>query len=405
MKILSVFHIPKDAHSELSYTGGERRFIELAKKWSEMGNEVTIIGTKYAFHLSKQLKLTTKFHKYSFKSIFNNYEMNSLLCIFKIIRNIPVKNYDIILCPSENLFCVFVTYIISALLNLPIVGFVNLLDETEINFSSIWIHKKTELTGSFIRNIMGQLYYGFTTVSRNVILKKFDLLIPVSSHYKAILQKMGIDENKISRGVGAGINYSYIDSIKSRNIEYDVCYMGLLESRKGVFDLINIWNQIIKTELNAKLILMGTGSKKTILKLHENVQNKTSVIFAGFVETPHKYQILKSSKIFIFPSYKESFGQAILEAMACGIPVVAYDLPIYREWYGEDIVYASKGNIGELYTLAIKLLKKPILRKKIGENGKKRVKQFSWENIAKYEINLIRDIINDKITHKSNARR
>jgi glycosyltransferase involved in cell wall biosynthesis len=109
----------------------------------------------------------------------------------------------------------------------------------------------------------------------------------------------------------------------------------------------------------------------------------------GFVLGDEKYQIMKRSRIFVFPSYLETFGQAICEAMACGLPIIAYHLPVYDEWYGDNIFRVNKGDKDDLCHSIIHLLENKKLRDKMGSKGQSIAKQYSWENVAKYQLEII----------------
>jgi len=102
-----------------------------------------------------------------------------------------------------------------------------------------------------------------------------------------------------------------------------------------------------------------------------------------------KYRILKQSKIFVFPSYLESFGQAMCEAMACKLPVVAYELPTYKEWYGNTMYTVPLGDVSSLEDATLSLLKDKKLREEIGNKGMKVVKKYSWQKVARYEWEII----------------
>jgi glycosyltransferase involved in cell wall biosynthesis len=102
-----------------------------------------------------------------------------------------------------------------------------------------------------------------------------------------------------------------------------------------------------------------------------------------------KFKLMKQSKIFIFPSYHEGFAQVICEAMACELPVVAYDLPGYKEWYGNDITYVKKKDLNSLLNVTLTLLEDDTFRREIGKKAKKRVKQYDWNKLARKEIYII----------------
>ena len=91
------------------------------------------------------------------------------------------------------------------------------------------------------------------------------------------------------------------------------------------------------------------------------------------------------------PSYYESFAIVIAEAMACGLPVIAYDLPIYEDIYGENIVRVSLGNIHQFADVILTFLKDDNLRKSFGLGGRKFTERYDWDKIAEKEYQLMID--------------
>ena len=160
-----------------------------------------------------------------------------------------------------------------------------------------------------------------------------------------------------------------------------------------------MWEIVVKQKPNAKLIIMGRDPsnnrlyEKKIKGCVEKQKLNQNIIFTGFVWGEKKYQIMKQCKIFIFPSYWESFGQAVCQAMACGLPVVAYDLPCYREFYENDVTTVKKGNTSGLAKESIKLLKNKKLRKKMSRIGKIRSKKYNWDNVSIKKQKIIKTIL------------
>ena len=99
--------------------------------------------------------------------------------------------------------------------------------------------------------------------------------------------------------------------------------------------------------------------------------------------------MLKESKVFVFPSYAEGFAQVVCEAMACGLPVIAYDLPEYKEWYGEHIAYVQTGDLNDLLHKTLQLLRNKKLRDEMGRKGVMRAKNYSWDSVSEYELEVI----------------
>jgi glycosyltransferase involved in cell wall biosynthesis len=101
----------------------------------------------------------------------------------------------------------------------------------------------------------------------------------------------------------------------------------------------------------------------------------------GFIETEHMYAILKKAHVFIFPSYEEGFGIAIVEALACGLPIIAWDLPVYQGLFGNVVRIVSKGDKASFASLIIEEIEKSI-----NTERKDRLincaKKYEWNKVA-----------------------
>jgi glycosyltransferase involved in cell wall biosynthesis len=117
----------------------------------------------------------------------------------------------------------------------------------------------------------------------------------------------------------------------------------------------------------------------------------------GFVSEEEKYKVMKASKIFVFPSYLEGCPIVVCEALACGLPVVAYELPAYRDFYGSNLAYVSTGNVKGLAAKIIELLDDADMREKLAKAGSQIAKNMTGENVAKQQIKAIKRIVNKRI--------
>ncbi|MDP1845632.1 MAG: glycosyltransferase family 4 protein [Candidatus Moranbacteria bacterium] len=224
-----------------------------------------------------------------------------------------------------------------------------------------------------------------------LIKKKADKIISVSDFSKNQLVKAGFPESKINVSSN-GIDIEYFESIKKIETAYDGVFLGRLNRSKGIFDLIRIWKKVCDELPQARLAIIGGGreeTKKILLKKIRNYNLEKNIDLLGFLEDKKAHQILKSGKVFLFPSHEEGWGIAIAEAMACGLPVVSWNLPVYKEIFGIRTMQIEEKNTNLFSSKVLELLKNDTMRKKIGEDGKEFIKKYSWDSVAKKELEII----------------
>jgi L-malate glycosyltransferase len=162
-----------------------------------------------------------------------------------------------------------------------------------------------------------------------------------------------------------------------------VISIGRLIERKGYSDLI----EAISNMKNVELQLIGDGNLLDRLKSEARSFN-SNVKFLGKKEHGDIPEFLKKADVFVLPSLNEGMSNAILEAMACGLPIITTDTGGSKELVKENGVIFRKGDVNELRSVLKKFEKDKTLIVKMGDISRRMVEEMSWDNVVQkyYEI-------------------
>jgi len=121
------------------------------------------------------------------------------------------------------------------------------------------------------------------------------------------------------------------------------------------------------------------------------------VTFTGMLTGKDKLEVLAGSDIFVLPSYSENFGMAVLEAMACGLPVIiSNQVGIHKEITEANAGVVINTKIVQIAEAIANLLDNPHICKEMSENGRQLVEeQFTWDKVADGMIEAYGEIVNE----------
>ncbi|MGE0883050.1 MAG: glycosyltransferase family 4 protein [Blastocatellales bacterium] len=117
------------------------------------------------------------------------------------------------------------------------------------------------------------------------------------------------------------------------------------------------------------------------------------IAMLGAVEYDKLHQIYRHCDVFVCPSYSESFGHPLVEAMASGVPVVSADLPVHREICGEAAVYFDVFDENDLAGKCLRALTENDWHQQMKAAGLTRSRQFSWDEHVRQLIALINRVV------------
>ncbi len=222
----------------------------------------------------------------------------------------------------------------------------------------------------------------------------YRVIVPNQSYRSVALERGNVPPEHVtivrSGPNRALLNYQNRRVELRRNAEHVIVYLGVMGSQDGVDILLNAFAKLLETVPDNRekylLILIGNGEKKASLeKSAEQLGIADRSVFTGFLHGTELLDHLAVSDIGISPDPPTCFNtlstmNKVLEYMAFGIPVVAFDLKETRYSAGEAAVYVTPDTPEALAKAMDELLRKPELRKRMGKIGRERIRtEFNWE--------------------------
>ena len=165
----------------------------------------------------------------------------------------------------------------------------------------------------------------------------------------------------------------------------NIFFVGRLESRKGVMDLLKAYRLLRKVGCECRLLLAGAGPLDKQVRRYLMTRRTGDVELLGRVSEDEKARLFATADVFVAPATgRESFGIVLLEAMASGKPIVASDIHGYRSVVrrGEQGLLVPPGQPRALAGALARLLSDDELRARMGASGRERAEQFSWPRVV-----------------------
>ena len=161
-----------------------------------------------------------------------------------------------------------------------------------------------------------------------------------------------------------------------------LCYLGTLDYRKGISDILEAFTAVKSRFPELLLVLAGAFQAIEYEKIIAEHKYSNDILCPGFVSDEQKRVLLSSATVFLFPSEYEGFGLPVLEAMACGSPVITTDVSSLPEVGGDAVVYVSPNNPEQLAYEIDRLLDSEKLRNEYIQKGFEQSSKFSWDKTA-----------------------
>ncbi|MHC1790832.1 glycosyltransferase family 4 protein [Solidesulfovibrio sp.] len=374
--------------------GSEVRFAEIARRWLAGGVELLMLLPKRQIGVLQSQGVTASWRVHWEPFTSESDRLWNVLAIYLWrILTCPFARYpkgvDAVYAPSDFLFdllpallcrwknpaaklvvCVFL------IAPNPFKGYENV-------FGGKWK----------LPSIRGLLYYLAQWVSVWLAKRFGATMLVLNSLDKDSLLAMGAGPERV-HVVTMGVDMAFFDGVAAvaETPVYDGIFLGRLHPQKGLFDLVRIWRRVCDVRPGSRLGIIGGGSDWWFGKLRQEVAAAGltgSVDLLGFRQGEDKVRLLKAAGCFLMPSHYESFGQVAVEAMASSLPVVAYDLPIYREIFPTGMVKTDLEDEATFAAEVLALLTDPAKRERAVAEARQRAATFDWTAIAEREMGFV----------------
>jgi glycosyltransferase involved in cell wall biosynthesis len=303
MKIAYVY----DAVYPFTIGGVEKRIAVLSERLVARGHEVHVFGLKTWDGSPDFCQDGVHYHGVGFYPLFSTSGCRSICeAIYfglKILIPLSRERFDIIDCQNFPYFSCFSAFFVSRIRKTPLI----------ITWHEVWVEYWDEYLG--LLGIFGKTIEKLTTL--------------LSYNQVAVSDMTGNDLQHLTTGfpvtiIPNGIDFQHIDAVRPLESGCDILFVGRLIREKNCEFLISAINIICRKLPDIRCIIVGEGPEKERLTgLIKEYELGDNVKFVGFVRNHDEViALMKASKIFASPSVREGFGMAVLEAMACGLPVV-----------------------------------------------------------------------------------
>jgi len=370
-KILILSWHPDD--SSIMFAGGFKRVFEIVKRVPS-DIQITCIDKYPSFFapLASKIDIDT----YTVPSFIRKITKTNFV-IGKGLEKIYISMFLVVLiCRKYRDYIIYVPFSELTQLSLPAV-IIKFLTRQRVVFTNLNVNH------FFPENILNPTIHSFA-----------DKVITISKSLKNDLEKEKIYPSSVNP---VGVDLTIADSIKIQKKIYDGIFVGRHTPEKGIFDAIKICALLNKSD-PFKLICLGDipdNYASKIKKLTNELKQEKNIYFMGKVTEEEKIKYLKQSKICLFTSHQEGWGIVPMEALVSRIPVVAYNLEVYKENIAScpavSLVEKFEKNTFALAVSRVleSLYKDQDLHEARLKGSIIELKRFSWDKIAEEEFKLI----------------
>lgn len=262
--------------------------------------------------------------------------------------------------------------------------------------------EQVDFKGTTYQNL-GNLYRRFIVPK---IANRARLILTVSEFEKQnIVKTLKLPEEKVQvlyNGVASQFNNLYSkDAVEMFRKKFQlptefIMFLANTAPKKNTVNVIKAYADYCYETGSAIPLVLLDYKKELVLKILEEINQAallSQIVFPGYIPYSQIPLMYNAATLFLYPSLRESFGLPILEAMACGVPVITSNTSSMPEVAGDSAAIIDPFNYKELSSAINKLLSNGELRKNYIEKGLQRVKKFTWQTSAEKLLRIYETVI------------
>ena len=366
--------------------GGDIRIIEVARHWARAGHEVHLMGSVASTDLFERRGLTVRPHIVAWHGGQSRWSfmVRAITVCVRLPRSLLRLQPDVIVSANEQLYDTLPGFLLKLWYRRRVRWAVVAHNIPAWRF---WQREGHHWYQSLAFLVSQRLSLLVAALGANRVLA-------VSPATTRQLIGLGFPRGR-TLGVPCGVDLSMLAAIdcKTQTRRFDAATLMRVSAEKGIFALIDAWKLVMAASPTARLAIIGGGidmpaaqARVRALGLEGNIE------FLGPILDPTQaFSTLRTARLFLHPSFKENWAIAIGEAMALGMPVIAFDLPELKEVWGEAFRAVPRGDTSAFADEILGLLADDTGRRDLAERGLARVRSLDWADIAKRELAVIAD--------------
>jgi len=209
----------------------------------------------------------------------------------------------------------------------------------------------------------------------------------LSSRYPEVRSRVAVARNGVERLFSPLADESAAERTRRRAAggQRYLLYLGTLEPRKNVETLVAACEILWARRRSRPDLVLAGGAGWKASPLHRRISRspfRDKIHAAGYAAPPLALELYRAAEVFVYPSLAEGFGLPVLEAMACGIPVVASSIEPLEEVGGDAVLYAPADDADAIARQIERALEDEETRAVLRRAGPRRAALFTWEAAA-----------------------